>query len=54
MTETPAIEHHRRVLFALNALWGSVEGDKRWLKKNEYIAALVQRVLAEIANEPTP
>jgi hypothetical protein len=64
MTETPdfammeahakSVEHYRCVLFALNALWGSVENDKRWLKKNEYIAVLVQRVLTEITNELTP
>ena len=41
------IEHERCLKFALNALWGSVENDKNWRKKNPYIVDLVERVIKE-------
>jgi hypothetical protein len=41
------IERERQLKFALNAIWGSVEKDKNWQKKNAYIASMVEKVLKE-------
>jgi len=33
--------------FALAAIWGSVEGDKKWRKKNPTVARIVEETLKE-------
>lgn len=45
--EAELIEKVQSQRYALVALWGSLEGDKKWRDKNPYIATMVEKVLKE-------